>query len=291
MRRRSLPPSADQACLWNPRAPSSPTKLFRWPHRRQPRLQASRFDRETVRLTVIAGVASGYFQVLPLRGRIVIARENLVIAERVFNVVDARVRSGAAGALDLARQRAAVLGLRASLPPLELQERQILYALAILAGRAPEGFDAAGSNLNALAVPRVAPGLPAALLTRRPDLASAEAQLAAANANVAVARAALLPAISLTGSAGLAGSTLINFLNAPTALLSIGAALLQPIFDGGRLRGQVESAASRERELAEVYRRFIFAALADVESAAAAPTRRRCRYRSSNRRASPCGWG
>ncbi len=236
-------------------------------------LDASRFDREAVRLTVIAGVASGYFQVLSLRGRIVIARENLVIAERVYNVVDARVRNGVAGALDLARQRAAVLGLRASLPPLEVQERQILYALAILAGRPPEGFDAAGTNVNALTVPRVAPGLPAALLARRPDLASAEAQLAAANANVAVARAALLPAISLTGSAGLASTTLVNFLNAPTALLSIGAALLQPIFEGGRLRGQVDTASSRERELAEVYRRFIFAALADVEGALAAGSR------------------
>lgn len=248
-------------------------------------LRASRFDLETVRLTLVTGVASAYFQVLSLRGRLAIARENIVIADRVFAVVDARVRNGAASALDLARQQAAVLAQRASIPPLELQERQTLFALALLLGSPPEGFNAgvnvemsaAGAtvavNLTGLAVPRVAPGLPANLLTRRPDLASAEAQLAAANANVAAARAALLPGIQLTGSAGLASNVLLNFLSAPTAALALGASLVQTIFDGGRLRGQVDVAASRERELIESYRKSILAALADVESALASSSR------------------
>jgi NodT family efflux transporter outer membrane factor (OMF) lipoprotein len=208
--------------------------------------------------------------VLSLRGRLVIVRENLAIAERVFKVVDSRVRNGAASALDLARQQAAVLTQRAAIPQLDLQERQTLFALAILLGRSPEGFDTAASAVTGLAVPRVAPGLPAQLLVRRPDLASAEAQLAAANANVAAARAALLPGIGLTGSAGLASDVLLNFLNGPTATLAIGASLLQPIFDGGRLRTQVNVAASRERELVENYRKAVLAALADVESALAA---------------------
>jgi multidrug efflux system outer membrane protein len=236
----------------------------------QSSLRATRFDQETVRLTLVTGVASAYFQVLSLRGRLVIARENRAIAERVYKVVDSRVRNGAASSLDLARQQAAVLTQRAAIPPLELEERQTLFALAILLGRAPEGFDTAASTVTGLVVPRVAPGLPAQLLVRRPDLASAEAQLAAANANVAAARAALLPGIGLTGSAGLASNVLLNFLNGPTATLAIGASLLQPIFDGGRLRAQVDVAASRERELVENYRKAVFAALADVESALAA---------------------
>lgn len=136
-------------------------------------LRASRFDRETVRLTLVAGVANAYFQVLSLRGRLAIARENLGIAERVFAVVDSRVRNGAASALDLARQQAAVLAQKAAIPVLELQERQTLFALAILLGRTPEGFDTAASAVTGLAVPNVAPGLPAQLLVRRPDLASA----------------------------------------------------------------------------------------------------------------------
>ena len=233
-------------------------------------LRANRYDRETVRLTLIAGVADAYFQVLSLRGRLAIARENLAIAERVLKVVDARVRSGAASKLDLAFQQAAVLAQRAVLPPLELQRVQTLFALAILLGRVPEGFHADAYAVTALAVPRVAPGLPAQLLLRRPDLASAEAQLAAANANVAAARAALLPSIGLTGSAGLASDVLLNFMNGPTAILAVGASLLQPIFDGGRLRAQVDVAASRERELVENYRKSVLAALADVESALAA---------------------
>jgi NodT family efflux transporter outer membrane factor (OMF) lipoprotein len=236
-------------------------------------LFASRFDRETVRLTLVTGVANAYFQLLSLRGRLAITRDNLAIAERVFKVVDARVRNGAASALDLARQQAAVLTQRAAIPPLELQERQTLFALAILLGKMPEGFDTAVATLTGLAVPRVAPGLPSQLLVRRPDLASAEAQLAAANANVAVARAAMLPAISLTGSAGLASDVLLNFLNAPTAAWSLGASLLQPIFNAGRLRAQVAVAASRERELVETYRKVILAALADVESALASGSR------------------
>jgi NodT family efflux transporter outer membrane factor (OMF) lipoprotein len=233
-------------------------------------LRASRFDQETVRLTLVAGVASAYFQVLSLRARLVIARENLAIAERVFKVVDARARYGAVSALDVARQQAVVLAQRAVIPPLELQERQTLFALAILLGKQPEGFDAAASTASAVLVPQIAPGIPAALLVRRPDLASAEAQLAAANANVATARAALLPSISLTGSAGLASDVLLNFLSAPTAALAIGASLLQPIFDGGRLRALVDVATSHERELVENYRKFILAALSDVESALAA---------------------
>lgn len=245
-------------------------------------LSASRFDFESVRLTLVAGVASAYFQVLSLRSRLVIARENLVIADRVLAVVDSRVRNGAASALDLAGQRTAVLAQRATIPPLELQERQTLFALALLLGRPPEGFtvgvnygvDTSAASVTAtlsdLAVPRVAPGLPADLLTRRPDLASAEAQLAAAHANVTVARAALLPAIQLTGSAVLASKVLLNFLNAPTAALALGASLVQTVFDAGSLRAQVDVATSHERELVENYRKAILAALADVESALAA---------------------
>lgn len=233
-------------------------------------LRASRFDQQTVRLTLVTGIANGYFQLLSLRGRLAIARENRVIAERVLKLVDARVRNGAASKLDLARQQSAVLSLRASIFPLELQERQTFYALAILIGRVPQGYVVAGDTVVALAVPAVSPGLPADLLTRRPDLASAEAQLAAGRANIVAARAALLPGIALTGSAGLASNVLINFLNGPTATLALGASLLQPIFDGGRLRSQVDIATSRERELVEVYRKAILAALADVEGALAA---------------------
>lgn len=236
-------------------------------------LRATRFDRESVRLTLQGGVASAYFQLLSVRGRLATARENIRIAEQVFKVVSSRARNGAASSLDVARQQTALLGQQAALLPLALQEQQLLYALAILVDQAPQGFVVNATSVLGLPVPQVAAGLPSALLLRRPDLASAEARLAAANANLAAARAALLPSISLTGSAGLASGSLREFVTAPTLALSIGASLLQPIFNAGRLHAQVDSALSHERELVQSYRKAILAALAEVESALAARSR------------------
>jgi NodT family efflux transporter outer membrane factor (OMF) lipoprotein len=236
-------------------------------------LQATRFDYETARLTLVAGVATTYFEALSLRARLAIARETLAIAERILAVVTSRARYGAASQLDLSRQQTAVLQARAIVPPLELAERQTLNALAALIGRPPEGFDVAGSSVAELPVPGVEPALPADVLVRRPDIAAAEAQLRAANADVAAARAALLPSIQLTGSAGLASNALLSLGSSPTFLYSVAASVLQPIFDGGRLRGQVDFAASRERELVESYRRSILAALTDVENALVAANR------------------
>jgi multidrug efflux system outer membrane protein len=237
-------------------------------------LAATQFDRDTARLTLLSGVATSYFDVLALRDRLAIARENLAIAERVFELVSARARNGAASALDVSRQEATVLSQRAALLPLEQLERQTLAALAVLLGRPPEGFDVQDTGVADLAVPVIDPGLPAELLVRRPDLASAEAQLAAGNADVAAARAALLPRIQLTGAAGLASGALLSLVSGgTTSAIGIAASLLQPIFDGGRLRGQKAIAESRERELVETYRKAILSAFQDVEQALAGTSR------------------
>jgi NodT family efflux transporter outer membrane factor (OMF) lipoprotein len=173
----------------------------------------------------------------------------------------------------VSRQQAAVLSQRAALMPLEQQERQTVVALAILSGKVPQGFDVKATGVANLNVPAIDPGLPAALLVRRPDLASAEARLRSANADVSVARAALLPSISLTGSAGTASTALLAILGGPTSAISLGLSLLQPIFDGGRLRGQVSVAQSQERELVESYRKAILTAFGEVEDALVAASR------------------
>jgi NodT family efflux transporter outer membrane factor (OMF) lipoprotein len=236
-------------------------------------LRATTYDRESARLTLISGVANAYFDILSLRGRLAVARENLAIAERVLALVEVRRRNGAVSALDVERQQAAILSQRAALPALEQQERQTLAALALLLGRAPQGFAVQAAGVEALAIPAVSPGLPAELLTRRPDLAAAEASLAAANADLTAARAQLLPSITLTGSAGVASGTLLAFASGGTSTLAVAASVLQPIFDGGRRRAGVTLAESRERELVESYRKAILAALADVENALVATTR------------------
>ncbi len=237
-------------------------------------LQASRYDLQTARLSVASGVANAYFQVIALRVRLAIAQENLAIAERVFKVVQARYNNGAASALDLSRQRTTVLGQRAAIEPLQVQERQTVAALAILLGRYPQGFQITGVPLNALAVPAVAAGLPSELLLRRPDLASAEAQLLAADADVAATRAALLPSIQLSGSTGLASTALLSLAN-PTFSLGLTASVAQTLFDGGRLRNQVLISESQRRVLLESYRQSIHVALKEVEDSLANIARNR----------------
>jgi NodT family efflux transporter outer membrane factor (OMF) lipoprotein len=229
-------------------------------------LNSSRFDFESARLSLTTGVANAYFQAIGVRVRLAIARENLAIAERIFNVTDARYRAGAASALDVSRQRSTVLSQRAALLPLIVQERQTVTALAILLGRPPGDLSVATSNFDALQVPVVGAGLPSELLTRRPDLASAEAQLAAADANVAVARASLLPSISLSGSAGLASSALLSLSN-PSSSLALTGSIAQTLFDGGRLRNQVKLSESQRRALVESYRDAVNTALKEVEDA------------------------
>lgn len=232
----------------------------------QQAVAVSRFDAETVRLTLTTSVAATYFQLLATRARLDIARDNLATAERVLKVVDARFRNGVATPLDVSQQTTTVLNQRAALIPLEVTERQTTSALALLIGRVPQGFGAAEDNFEQLAVPTVAAGLPSSLLTRRPDLAAAEAELAAADANVAAARAALLPSISLSASGGLASAALLSLVN-PTNTLSIGLSLAQSLFDGGERRAQVDIQRSQRRVLVEVYGSVVRTALKEVDDA------------------------
>ncbi|MDR2259492.1 MAG: efflux transporter outer membrane subunit [Azoarcus sp.] len=238
-------------------------------------LAASRHDYDSARLSLAANVATTWFQYLAYIERLKIARENLAIAERVLKVVEARHRNGAASALDLSRQQTTVLNQRAQIEPLEVQARQIRGALDILRGH-PPGADALTqadtTSITALAIPAVAPGLPSELLLRRPDIASAEARLAAAAADIGAARAELFPRISLSAGGGLASEFLLSLAD-PSSSLSLSAALVQTIFDGGRLRALVDSARSRERELLETYRKTILTALKEVEDALSSITR------------------
>ncbi len=229
-------------------------------------LAATRFDYDAARLSITASVATTYFNALALRERLEIARSNLDIAEQIMRIVEARYQNGAASALDVSRQRTTLLGLRTAIPPLEAQERQTRTALAILLGRAPQGFTLQTETLDLLNIPTVSAGLPSTLLTRRPDLASSEARLAAATANIHAARAALFPSIQLSASGGIASAALLSFSD-PTKTIGLTASLAQVIFDGGRLRSQVRIAESRQRELLENYRKAVFTSLKEVEDA------------------------
>ncbi|MGH8266734.1 MAG: TolC family protein, partial [Steroidobacteraceae bacterium] len=137
----------------------------------------------------------------------------------------------------------------------------------ILVGSTPEGLDLASGGLDDLSEPQVRPGLPSELLARRPDVAAAEARLIAANADIAAARAAFLPNISLTADGGYESPALATLLMPASRVWSLGAGLTQPIFQGGALAGQYSFARARYQELLADYHKAVISALANVEDA------------------------
>jgi NodT family efflux transporter outer membrane factor (OMF) lipoprotein len=230
-------------------------------------LEANRFDRQTVALTVTSGIVSTYLQVLSLHDRLAVAREHVANAEHVLKLVEVQQSVGAASTLDLARQRSAVAQQKSEIPDLMQQEREAQAALAILLGKTPQTFSIGHHGLDTITLPEVSPGLPSELLSRRPDIRRAEANLAAADANVAVARANLFPSINLTGAMGAQSSALLSLLNAPNLLANVSASLMAPIFDGGRLKRERDLAIARKQELVQVYRATVIAALSEVDTA------------------------
>ncbi|WP_165794929.1 efflux transporter outer membrane subunit [Solimicrobium silvestre] len=228
---------------------------------------ASRHDQVTVELTVISSVAQSYFQSLALRERVAVAEHNLANAEITLKGLQQQLHAGVATALDVAQQETTVATLAAALPPLRLQLRQTLNALAILVGKTPETVEVSNQTLADLTVPEVRPGLPSELLERRPDVAEAEDQLIAANANIGVARAAFFPSIELTASYGYASSALAGMTNSANIIHTLAAGITQPIFDGGAIKGQYEFSKARYDELLANYRKAILSALGNVEDA------------------------
>jgi NodT family efflux transporter outer membrane factor (OMF) lipoprotein len=233
-------------------------------------LIASRADRDTLALTTLAAVADGYFQLLSLRERLEIARANVTAAHELADIVSARYKAGLANPSDVSAERAALASAQIQVPELERLQEESASALAQFLGRAPEGFTVQGASLEPLREPAVAPGLPAELLRRRPDVFMAEANLAAASADTVVARAALYPALNLTLAGGVANPAVnaaVNTLSGTGPALNLGASLTQPIFDAGRLRSHSREVQAREQELLTSYKAAIIAALVDVENA------------------------
>jgi multidrug efflux system outer membrane protein len=243
---------------------------------------ANRFDRETVALTAMAAVANAYFRVLAAQDQLRYARENIASANRVLNVIKQRLEAGTASSLDVAQQESVLNTERAAIPTLEQVLRQNTAALSVLIGRAPEFVRIRGGSMFSIAIPRITPGIPAELLTRRPDIRAAEADLAAANADVVAARAAFLPTIDLAADGGVQAS-LLKWLTQPEAATwQLAVRLTQPIFDGGRLQGQLDLQKGRQEELLQVYRRTIIQAFADVDSALVATRKLAIRERLQN---------
>jgi len=229
--------------------------------------QASAYDRQTVVLTVLSGVATDYFQALEMRDRLGVATNDLTNAQAILNGLETEQQVGTANALDVAQQAAVVAVENATIPPLRQQLQQSMHALAVLLGRPPETLQFQDAGLASITAPPVVEGLPSQLLARRPDIAAAEAQLHAANANIVVARAAFFPNITLTASGGYASSYLDRLITPSSTIYSLTGSVAQSIFEGGALRGQYHYSQAHYAELLADYHKSVLSALSDVESA------------------------
>jgi NodT family efflux transporter outer membrane factor (OMF) lipoprotein len=234
--------------------------------------QASRFDRQTVALTIESQVASTYFSALALQERLALARNNLANAEHTLDAIRARAQAGIASELDIAQQQGLVEAQRALIPPLELQWQKARTALALLLGQAPEGFalPGPGTRLAQARLPSIGAGVPASLLRRRPDIQSAEAQLASVDASLQAAEAARFPNLTLSLEAGRSGAAW-SALSGPAALFyTVGASLAQPLLDGGAIQGRIDLQRGRWQEVDALYRQRVLTAFKDVEDALSA---------------------
>jgi multidrug efflux system outer membrane protein len=232
------------------------------------RVSSSVYSRDAVALALQADVASNYFQALALKDRIAIARKNLEAARKLLALVETRYSQGATTGLEVAQQRTSVLNIEAQVPQLEQQLRATQTALAVLLGRAPQGFSVQGASLAGIMAPAVAAFQPPQLLERRPDIKNAEAQLAAAHADIGAARAALYPRLTL-GASSVAGGVLTSGSSVVTSLI---ASLAQTVFDGGRLQSQVEQSEARKTELVAQYLQSVLDSLKEVEDGLGAVT-------------------
>lgn len=238
-------------------------------------VQAVQAEFAGAHLSLAAQASKGWFAVVEARTQVRLAEQTVASYRDSYEEVKDRVELGVTSQVDL-KLVAADLATAGAL----LEQRQVvlerqLRQLEVLLGRYPNGAVETAADLPALPGP-VPTGLPSELIARRPDIAAAERRLAAARARVGAADAAMLPRLSLTASGGTTSDDLGDLLDGDFRVWSLGANLLQPIFEGGRLRAQADGAVAEADEAFELYANTVLAALAEVEIALAAeaPLRR-----------------
>lgn len=225
--------------------------------------------RDAAALSVAAATASSYITLRSLDARLRIARETLESRAEALRIARSRARSGYTSELELRQAEAEYEATAQVVPQLELAILRQEDAIGVLVGTLPYAIER-GATLEQMRTPPVPGVLPSSLARRRPDIAQAEYALAATDATLASARAQFLPQVRLTASAGqLVGSAFDD----PVDVWSLGASILAPLFNGGRIQAQVDVAASRRDQAAYAYQRTVLNAFREVEDALAAADR------------------
>ena len=229
-------------------------------------LQASTADLENVRLMITAELAADYFQLRELDAEIAVVQKAIEFQQQGLDLVQRRHQGGAASGLEVAQQEVVLDSSKTQLALLKQQRVQFQHAMALLQGLAPADFVAPVKALD-MQPPAIPVALPSELLQRRPDIATSERGVAASNARIGVARAALYPGIFLTAGGGVESSAISSLLNAPSFIWSVGAAAIEPLIAGGRNRAQLEFARAGYRESVANYRETALIAFQQVEDA------------------------
>lgn len=237
----------------------------------QAQAQASSADLAAARLSLQASLAQAYFALRTAEAQQRLLQESLAAYEQSWQLTRNRERAGVASSADVAQAEAQYKSTQAQLIEAGTSRAQLEHALAALLGLAPAAFDLPATGL--LPAPPLVPAeLPAELLRRRPDIAAAERRVAAANADLGVARTAYFPALTLSGAAGYRGARLSDLVSAPQLFWSLGPALAATLFDGGARDASVESARAALDLATAGYRQSVLTALQEVEDNLAAAT-------------------
>jgi outer membrane protein, multidrug efflux system len=236
------------------------------------RYLAQGYTLASLRLTIAAEIVRGYLQAQALGAARAVIDENVQVLGDQLRLSEHRSQIGAISQLDLQRFRSELEDSKAQLAEVGQRQQATRRALLLLAGELPT--EQALSSLAVRAesrtpdqLPEVPTGLPSALLDRRPDVRAAEANLAGAGADLSAARRAWFPSIVLTGSAGEVSGTLSTLMKDGVDVWSMGASLVQAVFDGGRRNAIIEASSARHEELAETYRDTVRRAFNEVVDA------------------------
>ncbi|MBW2107128.1 MAG: efflux transporter outer membrane subunit [Deltaproteobacteria bacterium] len=225
-------------------------------------------NRRTLLQSVVAQTVTFYLQIQALQRRTRIASSMVESYRRTLAVVENRYRQGLNGVLDVKQARRGLAQAEALVPELQRDLGAVQHKLSVLLGRYPQSRPAQGQPQDHTRhlVP-VPPGLPSELLLRRPDIRAAEARLRALNAQVAAAKAARFPQVTLTGSLGYSSEALGALFTPESRLWSLALGLVQPLFDAGRRQAAQSAAEARYRQGISDYAKTVLNAFAEVEQA------------------------
>ena len=231
--------------------------------------QASAANLAGARLSAQATLAQNYFQLRVLDAQKQLLDETIAAYRKSLELTKNRYAVGVAARADVVQAETQLESTRAQAIDLDVQRSQFEHAVALLVGKPPASFSIAPAPLAAR-LPKVPPGLPSALLERRPDIAAAERQVAAANAQIGVNQAAFFPSLTLSASTGSRSADAAQWFAAPSRLWSFGPALAQAIFDAGRRRALTNQAIAAHDASVAAYRQTVLVGFQEVEDNLAA---------------------